>query len=134
MTIYICNICKKKFNRKCNFIYHIKEKKRPCSSNFNDDSLLFTSESNGLADLEPKLADLEPKLADLEPKLADQNDIKNIKDNTNLNINLKNNPEMHKKFIKKMHKKCIKNNENNEKDISNENINPEMHKKCIKNA
>ena len=31
MPIYDCPNCKKKFNRKSNYIYHIENKKRPCN-------------------------------------------------------------------------------------------------------
>lgn len=33
MTIYTCPKCKKEFNRKCNYDYHLNNKKRPCISN-----------------------------------------------------------------------------------------------------
>lgn len=33
MTIYTCPKCKKDFNRKCNYDYHLNNKKKPCLSN-----------------------------------------------------------------------------------------------------
>ena len=35
MTIYKCINCNKEFNRKCNYDYHVENKKKPCSSTTN---------------------------------------------------------------------------------------------------
>ena len=35
MTLYTCLVCNKQFNRKCNYNYHIDNKKKPCTENNN---------------------------------------------------------------------------------------------------
>jgi hypothetical protein len=76
MKIFKCPNCNKEFNRKSNFEYHIKGKKRPCI-------VLEHKKEAKLAETEAKLAKTEAKLAKTEQKLA------NIKTENQYNFTFK---------------------------------------------
>ena len=80
MVCYSCPICNKEFKKKCNYEYHIENKKKPCIP------------TNILAP--PKLANSSAKLAEHSPKIENIYDlfIKNDKldddiDNKNDDLN-----------------------------------------------
>jgi len=77
MVNYVCNICNKVFDKKCNFINHTQKKKRPCSTlnediktdKYNLNTILapISTQLAQLAQINAQLTPINTQLAQLAP-------------------------------------------------------------------
>ena len=140
MVLYICYNCNKEFKKKCNFYYHIENKKRPCTSN-NITNLLNLSLIPPISSVLPPISSVLPPISsDLSQNNNNNNNI-NLNSNlsissdlfkNNTDINLKNNPISQTNHIEQENEDTSYLNSNNLIDIlMNKPSITDNDKKCI---
>jgi len=87
MVIYICPNCKRDFNRKSSFLYHVENKKKPCRLKDNI-NLINSASSSDLLRLAPSSSEFAPNSSDfpLANTVCENINVLNVNNETKIEI------------------------------------------------